>query len=75
MWYVAPESNIQNKQENVSETWNPNESGSLPEYATLQLPDDFSILFIMKETEETTKYTKYLCIRYQRKQYSIKKST
>jgi hypothetical protein len=37
MWSVAPESIIQDGLEAVSETLNPNESGSLPEYAaTLQ---------------------------------------
>lgn len=50
MWSVASESNIQNK------------GGSLPEYATLQLPDDFSIILVIKKIEATTKY---LCIRYQ----------
>lgn len=60
MWYAAPESNIQNKKEGVSETWNPRENGSLPEYAIIELADDFSILLVIKKTEAIGKY---LCIR------------
>ncbi|MCI19220.1 hypothetical protein A2U01_0040376, partial [Trifolium medium] len=47
MWSVAPESNIQNSLEAVSETLNPNESGSLPEYAaTVQVPDKARYRFV-----------------------------
>jgi hypothetical protein len=54
-WFVAPEFNIQNGLEVVYGILNPNENGTLPEYAaTLQFLDDFSILLVMKESKRRT---------------------
>ena len=44
MWSVAPESSIQNWIGGVSETFNPNDNGSLPEYAKVQVPVGLSRL-------------------------------
>ena len=44
MWSVAPESMIQECLKGVSEAFNPNEKGCLPEYAKEQVPVGFSIL-------------------------------
>ena len=44
IWSVAPESKIQKEVESVFETLNPNEIGSIPEYAKVYLPVGFSKL-------------------------------
>lgn len=44
IWSVAPESKIQREVGSMFETLNPDEIGSIPEYAKVQLPVGFSNL-------------------------------